>query len=381
MTAARRQLAVFAGVLVFAALVLVSGFDRMSEQRPSFARFVPTAFAASSVRRQAADFLAIGNSSLAERAARHAVGADPTDARGLAFLAVALLEQGQLLPAHAAFVQASRLSQREPLSQLYLFEQELAVGSYVRAAARLDAVLRSSADGEVAQTMLAMYELRAGENAAFAARLAGNPRWAEAYLRAEGSDPRRLREKAVFLSRPDLGLAAIGCEAVRPLVSELANRNFRREAEAVTRRHCAGEAPAGAIADADFAHFSDESAVLGWRRYSSGDVRVTKLTGKEARVEMENRSSVTRLALSQPVALAPGTYILRAKVDGPGGDSLVASLDCSRPARPRAGRARLDRDGQRLVAPSCPDAVLGLWLRPASGRVVIDRVEIDPLKP
>ena len=83
--------------------------------------------------------------------------------------------------------------------------------------------------------------------------------------------------------------------------------------------------------------------------------------------------------LSQPVGLGPGAYLVRAKVDGPGGQDLSVSLDCSKPSRPRARRERIDREGQRVIAPACPDAVLSLWLRPRSGRVVIDRVELLPV--
>ena len=104
-------------------------------------------------------------------------------------------------------------------------------------------------------------------------------------------------------------------------------------------------------------------------------------SGDKPRIEIENRSSVTRLVLSQPVDLLPGTYALRAKVDGPGGQHLAASLNCTTPSRPRVRRARLDREGQQLVAPQCSDAVLSLWLRPGSGRVVVDRVELEPVTP
>lgn len=367
------------GALFFAFLVLASGFDRMSEQRPSFARFVPPAFAAASSSRKAADALASRRNGLAERHARAAIRRDPLDARSLGFLGAAQLEQGAALPAHMAFRQADALSRREPLSQLYFFAQELAIGADDRAAKRLDSFLRSVNGREVAQTMLAMFEERAGNSAQFVGMLVRNPKWAEAYLRADGAGSERLRSRANFLARPDRALDEVGCEPVLPMVTELASLNFRKEAEAVLRRHCPGDVPRGPLADPEFARFSDEAAPLGWRRYRSGDVRISQLAGDEARVELENRSSVTRLMLSQPVALGPGAYLVRAKVDGPGGQDLSVSLDCSKPSRPRARRERIDREGQRVIAPACPDAVLSLWLRPRSGRVVIDRVELLPV--
>lgn len=381
MSLSRRHLGVGVGALAFAILALVSGFDRMSEQRPAFGRFVPAFMASYSQVRASADLLASGDFDEASRAATKAVRKDPMDARSMGFLGAAQLQTGRPQEAHTAFIQATRLSKREPFSQVYLFEQELAIGSYARAATRLDMFLRSINGGEMAQAMLAHFEQQAGAGAFLVEKLAGNPRWAAAYLRAEGMGSDRLRKRAAFLGSDDAGLDAIGCEPVLPMIRELARLNFRADAEQVTGRHCPELVPTGAIADADFKRFGNEDWPIGWRRQRSGDVRVTRLAGDEPRIELENRSSVTRMVLSQPVSLDEGTYRLRAKVDGPGGQDLVASLNCTTPSRPRAGRARLDREGQILTPPVCDDAVLSLWLRPGSGRVVVDKVELERVSP
>ena len=381
MITGRAHLGIGVGALVFALLCLFSGFDRMSEQRPAFARFVPAPFASLSLTRQAADTLVSGDARQAEGVARAAVLRDPLNAQAMGFLGAALHAQGNFPEAHAAFLQADRLSRREPLSQIYLFEQEIALGSYSRAAERLDLFLRAVNGKGIAQAMLAIFEERAGDSSELARRLIGNPRWAEAYLKLDLADLSVLRQRAAFLSREDEALDGLGCDVVRPMIAELARRNLRREAEDVTLRHCPKVPVEGPIADPEFDAFGDEEAPIGWRRYRSGDVRVSRLAGDGARVELENRSSVTRLVLSQPVALAPGTYLLRAKVDGPGGEDLVAAIHCTTPSRPRVGRERIDRKGQRVVAPACPDAVLSLWLRPGAGRVVVDSVELNSLTP
>lgn len=376
MTFAHRHLLAGVGAVVFALLALVSGLDRMSEQRPSLGRLVPPALAANSSTRAAADALAAEEYATAARAARVAIRRDPLEARNLAFLGAAYLQSGDTIAAHAAFRQAAALGKREPLSQIYFFEQELAIGSYARAAQRLDAFLRSVNGREVAQTMLAMFEQRAGASAYLARMLATSPRWSNAYLRAEGASPERLRQRAAFLARPEAGLDALGCSPLQPMIAELLRLNLRKDAENVLRRHCPTQVPQGQIADAEFERFGDDTVLLGWQRFRSGDLRVTRLASGGARVELENRSSVTRPVLLQPVALDPGRYLVRAKVDGPGGQGLAVSLDCTKPARPRAARARIDREGQQIIAVACPDAVLSLWLRPGSGRVVVDRVDL-----
>ena len=377
----RRDVGIGVCVLAFVFLVLSSGFDRLSEQRPWFGRFVPDAIATHSLTRDAADTLAVQNAREARAAAMLAVVSDPLDARTLGFLGAAALRLKDNDKAHSAFRQADRLSRREPLSQIYFFDRELAIGSYRRAAERLDLFLRSVNGRETAQIMLSMFETRAGESTYLASRLASSPRWAQAYLQGTGKDTDRLRQRAGFLASADPALDRIGCAAVVPMIAELVRLNYRAEAEELVRRHCPSMVPAGTIADGAFEHFGDDGRPLGWRRYRSGDVRVSRLAGDKPRIEIENRSSVTRLVLSQPVELAPGTYTLRAKVDGPGGQHLAASLNCTTPSRPRVGRARLDREGQQLVAPQCSDAVLSLWLRPGSGRVVVDRVELEPVTP
>ena len=90
---------------------------------------------------------------------------------------------------------------------------------------------------------------------------------------------------------------------------------------------------------------------------------------------------MTRLVIAQPLAIDAGSYLVKAKVDGPGGQRVLAKIDCTTPSRPRASRQRIDREGQGVSAPDCDDAILGLWLRPGSGRVVIDRVELERVAP
>lgn len=379
MTAARLQLGATIGVVVFLVFVLLSGLDRVSETRQSFARFVPAAMQVGAAKRLAAGELSEGDYEAAAGLARIAVEHDPLDPRGLSFLGVAAAMQGDMQRADGLFSVTERISQREPMAQIHFFSRDLEAGDHAGAAARLDAVLRAGESNAVTQAMLAMLEQTPEGRLALAGRLSESPRWADAYLRRTGAPTEELRTRAQILGRADSGIAVLGCDATLPMIRELARRNFRADAEAIASRHCPEADPTGVLADPEFQNFGTETpaGAIGWRRYRTGDLQVTRLSGEEARIEVENRSSVTRVVIAQPLDLDGGTYLVTAKVDGPGGQRLIAKIDCTTPSRPRAVRQRIDREGQRLAAPACDDAILSLWLRPGGERVVIDRVDLE----
>ncbi|WP_324826811.1 hypothetical protein [Qipengyuania zhejiangensis] len=367
-------------IILFAILAMISGFDRMTETRQAFERFVPSAFQVGAAKRHAARALGEGDLEEAIALSRVAVARDPMDARGLAFLGAAAELSGDRAQAARAFGVSSQLGHRNPLTQIYLFSEDLARGNFDAAASRVDALLRAGDAAGVTQTYLAMLEASPEGRRALASRLGSSPQWANAYLSAAGADAAQLRTRADFLARDDADIGVLGCEATMPMILELARGNFRAEADGVARRHCPQAVPSGVIADNEFEQFGDDGSVsIGWRRYRTGDVRVTRLSGDEARIELENRSSVTKLVLSQPVALETGRYRVAAKVDGPGGQRLIAALNCTTPSRPQALRERIDQGGQALDAPTCSDAILSLWLRPGAGRVVVDRIDLEPV--
>lgn len=378
-TRARRiGVAVIAAVL-FALLALFSGADRYSEFQPTAVRFVPEPFRADAALVDASRALSRGEHAAAADYARAAVEASPTDARGLAILGAARELAGDPAAAREAFTIAARLGNREPLTQAYWFATRLASGEARVAADHLDAILRSRADFAPAQTYLAMLENTPGGRQALAEKLRSNALWSDSYLTAERLPVQSLRDRAQFLAGTQGEVPVIGCERIRPMLHNLAVRGYRGEAERLATAQCPEWAGQGPIADPEFeALGSDDGGPFGWRRHATGDVRASRLSGDRARVELENRSSVTRLVLSQPVALAEGRYVLSAKVDGPGGQRVAVSLDCGRPSRPALRRQRVDREGWTLESQACADALLGIWLRPGGERVVLDRVDLVP---
>jgi len=381
MNGPRTRIGAGLAMALFTILVLISGFDRMSETREAFERFVPDSMQVGAAKRRAAAALSAGDYSEAAQAARAAVVRDPFDARGLAFLGSARLLTGDAAGADAAFSVSRELGRREPLTQVYFLSRSLDRKDFEQAASELDALLRSArSDAGAAQSYFSLLEQSEEGRRALGERLARNPRWADVYLRAQGTDTATLRARASYLAGGDNGLARLGCAATLPMIRELAKRNFRRDAEDLAARHCEGVSRDGLLNDPQFLSFGDDEAgAIGWRRYSTGDVRVTRLSGERARIELENRASVTRPVLAQPVALDGGNYLLKAKIDGPGGERLIAVIGCGMPERPGATRERIDRLGLTLAAPDCDNQVLSLWLGPGAGRVVIDSLELAPV--
>lgn len=235
-------------------------------------------------------------------------------------------------------------------------------GRVADAARHFDILLRVHPETRVLDGLFAIMESREQGRAELARRLGTQSLWTDAYLRAEGQDAAILRERAAFLTR-NAAAIPLGCARIDPLVRELARRNYRADAQALQRAQCSGASSGQLLADPAFDKLG-EDALFGGRRHGSGGVRIA------------NRTSVTRLVLSQPVALEAGEYRAFASVAGSQSDTLLASLDCGQPERPSQAGGALAR-GQLLRAKGCEDEVFGIWLRPGSGAVTLDNVRLQ----
>ncbi|TMM50427.1 hypothetical protein [Qipengyuania marisflavi] len=367
-------------ILLFVLLVLASGLDRYSQHEPGAIRLIPDTFRVSAARSLAASALTRGDFPEAERQARAATKRDPLDPRGPAFLgAVAALDSSAGGDGgDAAFRAAAKLGWREMITQAYWFDRDLREDRIAAAALRLDAILRANPRSEAAQTFLGMLEAREDGRRALAERLRSGPAWAEAYLSGYAGDVEMLRARARFLASRSAGVPELGCERVLPMVRALSSRAYRGEAEALWQVHCPAGATAGALSDPGFDKFaSDESGPFGWQRHGAGDVRVSPVGGKERMIELANRSSVTRLVLSQPVALTQGAHTVTGSVTGLKPALLVATLGCGHPERPSNVSGAIAASGQRIDAKGCANEVLGLWMRPGEGALTVDDLRID----
>ena len=366
-------------VLMFGALAVASGLDRMSLQTPALARLAPPAMRAQASRSAAGLALIRGQSKEAVAHAGEAVESDPLHPSSTALLGAAHLSNGDTARAEAAFRVAARLGWREPATQLYWYEAALQSGDMPRAAERADALLRTRPDFPGTNQMLAALESSAAGRAALIRRLADRPAWLDLYLRADESvgDEILDRRSAVLADLAAVG-TRLGCEAVTPFAKGALERGARRQAESVWIGHCPGASLTGGLADGGFEKFGrDEESPFGWRGQLSGDVTLRSAErGPENRaLQIRNKAAVSRLVLRQALSLEPGDYRLSGMV-APG--RMAASLGCGQaPSVPAGVRGDIGADGQLLRVERCSRLELGLWLRPGSEEVELDDVRLD----
>ena len=374
--AARKNGGALAFSLIFAALVLCSGLDRYSEHVPGAVRLVPQPFKVEAAMVEAADASVRKDYAAAVALSRVALDRAPFQPHAISLLGTSLGALGDESGSNDVIQAGRLLGFRDPALQLSLFDLSMREDKIEGAALRVDAVLRARSDLEAVHTMLGRLEEVPGGRRALAQKLGENPVWAEAYFASTGGSDTVLRSRARFLASPDGAAAHLDCDAVRPMIDELGKRQFRAEGEALARRHCPALAARAALADPAFAAYnSGAETPFGWQRQGAGDVRVAPIEGG---VEIANRASVTRLALTQPVALAAGTYRLSAEVGAIDPRDLVATLGCSQPERPSATEGSIGGGGQRLGATGCANEVLGLWVRPGRGALTVRRLSLTP---
>ena len=172
----------------------------------------------------------------------------------------------------------------------------------------------------------------------------------------------------------------LGCDDVTQFVTDSLVLGARHEAEQVWLAHCPGAHLAGSIADPAFAEFAtEEASPFGWQAPPSGDVEIepaADAAGKHG-VKLANRASVSRLMLTQPLAVPPGRYRLTAAVAA---GRLAGSIGCAgQPPLPHDVVGDPGSGGQVLeVAGACQRPVLGLWLRPGGGETALGPVALVP---
>ena len=371
-----------------------SGLDRLSIASPSLERLVPGPLRAQADRSAAAIALARGDSQSALRYATQAVRHDPIDPLSDSLLGSARQYRGDASGADAAFRVAATRGWRDRLTQLYWYGAAIQTGDAERAALRADALLRSDPYFAASGALLEPLEASPGGRVALARRLAENPGWATAYLSlpaAADAKQVRLKSEIALLAARQRG--ALDCATPRPLVEVLLARGMRRDAEQLWRAACGGELLAGiqqgGLYDGGFDRLSagaGENSPFDWRKHADGDVAIDRVgaIGGGFALTLRNSASVSRLALSQAVAFAPGQYRVRAKAAGDGKaaeGSVAISLDCgAQPRRPADVTGDVATTGQSLTIGDCDSQALGVWLRPGGGALNFDDVTIEKLR-
>ena len=373
------RIGVSLGLLLFGALALASGIDRMSVQAPALGRLVPGPLQAQGARATSALAFAREQPVAAVAAARRAVANDPVEPGSTSLLGMAYLLNEQPAEAEAAFRVAARFGWREPATQVYWYQAALDSGDLPRAVDRLDALLRTHPQLPARDLLLSPLESTSEGRAALIVRLAGKPNWLQYYLKPEPElADETVERRSRVLADLAAGATALGCETVAPFVDQALARGARADAERVWTGHCPGSELTWGLADGGFERFGrDETSPFGWRSNLSGDVAVRSVEkgrGNRA-VHLVNRSAVSRLVLRQAVALEPGTYRMTAAATG---GRVAASLGCGGPPGvPSLVDGDPARGGQVLRVAACSRLELGLWIRPGDGEVELDSVALE----
>lgn len=230
------------GALVYAALAIGSGMDRLAVARPRLANHVPTWFAADALQISGAGDLS-RNPRAALEHAEWLVARAPIEPSSSALLGAARHAMGDDAGADRAFRVSGQLGWRVPLTQSFLLGAALDAGDLPVAAQRLDALLRLQPHLLNIPAVLAPFEQDDTARAALVERLVTRPPWLGWYTGELLPTPADALARRVpsLMMLGDRGIK-LGCEAIAPAVRELAGAGLAAQAEALRRRHCSGRA-------------------------------------------------------------------------------------------------------------------------------------------
>ena len=238
-SAARARVIATAAAVVYVALALANGGDRIAATKVAKALRFPRALAVESLGVAGERAVADARYDDALAIAQSAVARAPIEPSSTALLGAAWLGKGDEDRARAAFTVAGKLGWRVPLTQAYWMREALDANDTRIAALRLDALLRQQPALLGEDRLLAPLEASAQGRAALAARLATRPPWLADYVNDHGEASREgmLRRASVLLT-----LAAtdqrLGCEIIRPAAVRLVVLNEPAVAQQVWRAHC-----------------------------------------------------------------------------------------------------------------------------------------------
>lgn len=237
-----RSIATALGV-VYIALVLANGADRIAATNVSKALRSPRALAVESLGLAGERAIADMRYDDALAIAQSAVARAPIEPSSTALLGAAWLGKGDENRAREAFTVAGRLGWRVPLTQAYWMRAALEADDPRIAALRLDALLRQQPALLGEDRLLAPLEASASGRTALVSRLATRPPWLADYVNDHGAASREamLRRASVLLTLAATG-QRLGCDMIRPAAVRLVVLNEPGFAQQVWRAHC-GDAP------------------------------------------------------------------------------------------------------------------------------------------
>lgn len=246
----RRRIAAAALLsLVYAALALGNGIDRLSATHPQLATEVPQIFASEALRVAGAQALSVGDARSTAMIGEKAVRDAPTDPQSAAMLGAGLLVSGNQRQADRAFRVAGMLGWRVPITQNYWMSKALAVSDYRSAALRLDALGRQQPALLAERQLIDPMERNPAGRAALIERMALHPDWLPTYVANDVSLPTdAMLQRSVVLEEAAHAGVVLGCEAIAPLVRQMIALKLADEAARLWRAHCP-ERDRGSVAD------------------------------------------------------------------------------------------------------------------------------------
>ena len=386
------RVAISVACLVYAAVVMLSGLDRLAAIRPWLAARVPAELLVQGLAAKGHAALAAGDLDGATAIARMTVARAPVEPSSADLLGQTLYTKHDEAGAEAALRVAASMGWRMPFTQGYWMSRALQMGDYPVAAMRLDALLRQRPELMANQGLMAPVEGSPEGRAALATRLYADPNWLTIYAGEVGNVPADVMKlRAGVLTELARQGDAIGCDAIAPTVSRLIDTGNVSDASSLWHAHCP-DAGKALVYDGNLvkASIGQDASAFAWSFMGNENIEmelgsVADNSGGHS-VLVKNSSPQPLVFMRQLVMLAPGNYRLSWHADMVNADTVVspdirASLDCAvgasdgQPGKAGAGglvALQLAVDG------SCPARWLQFSIVPG-GATVVSHIALDPV--
>jgi hypothetical protein len=391
----RTRIVGVAGALLFAAVALLNGLDRVSADRPELAASVPGPFRANALRVEATEAVVANQPAKALPLAVEAMAASPGDVRTIAPWAQAQLLSGDIEAARRAYAITDTMGWREPSTQIFWMALTLERKDFATAADRLDAVLRQAPKFDQRDNLLRAFEGWPDGRTEIARRLVAKPAWRDAYFQDLEALPEitlyMRGEVAKELARLENGTG--DCSLVSPLVWLMPKKLGYAEAYDVWNAYCRSGKATGGIVDGGFedTRLTDPGTPFDWRFADRGDVdvRIGPAEGFSGQALTVSSLAPGRRAFARTITqLAPGTWDVRWRaIDAAGGpsDAIAVSLQCSEAEfAPVAASRVAGAPGGWTARVTLPQGCTTQWLQLAiagnSDAVTIDDFSAAPAK-
>lgn len=393
MARARLRLLLVPAALLYAALAVANGLDRISENQPDLAESTPAPFRVNAARALAGRNLIAQHTATAQSWAETAIARDPTNAQSLSLLGQAYVLSGQGDKARKAFAVSDRMGWREPSTQIYWMLVALDRRDFAKAADRLDAVLRQSPRFDQRDQLLQLFESWPDGREQLARRLAADPGWKRPYF----ADVNNVPDITLYM-RGEVAKRLAGleqqpreCQLVAPLVWRMPRKLSYGDAHAVWQAWCRGAGDTGAVSDPGFetASLAKPESPFDWFFTQTGDVDL--MLGKSPgfsgqALEVANTAPARQSFATQLLQLAPGRYRATWRASAVGAtpaSAVTLSVQCRASHHQPLAARLLDNDkGVRAadfaVPGGCGAQYLDLAIAGGSDVVTIDDVRVEP---